>query len=142
MQNCVFYHQFPVHPHCVVICASGAAREKKRKKTPPNEIVQHTDHAISGLNNVLLFWFVINTKFKQRRLDGNKQGEKKADHSRDPKKVKSSQRRKLETKFVFDLKQIQSSNKGILARVRKGERKKTHRHTPSNGQFLSSTPVC
>jgi len=36
---------------------------------------------------------------------------------------------------VFDLKQIQSSNKGILTRVTKAENK----NTPGNGQFLSST---
>jgi hypothetical protein len=92
VQNCVFEHQFPVHPHSVVICTAGAAREKKRR-TPPNEIAQLTDHAISRTNNVLRFWFVINTKFKRRSLHGNKQGQKNADHVRDWKNVKSSQQR-------------------------------------------------
>jgi G3E family GTPase len=83
--------QFRVRPHCVIICASAAAREKK--KTPPNEIEQFTDHAISRTNNVLRSLFVINTKFKRRSLHGNEQGEKKADHVRDWKNVKSPQQR-------------------------------------------------
>jgi hypothetical protein len=91
VKNCVFDHQFPVHPHCVVIYASGTARErKKRKKTPHNDIAQHTDHAISRTNALRLL-FAINTKFKQRSLPGNEREGEKADYARDWKNVKSSQ---------------------------------------------------
>ncbi len=65
----------------------------KKKKTPRNEIEQFTDHAISRTNNVLRFFFVINTKFKRTSLHGNEQGGKKADHVRDWKNVKSPQQR-------------------------------------------------
>jgi hypothetical protein len=77
MQSCVFDHQFPVHPHCVVMCASSAAQEKKREKTQPIEIPQLTFHAISPANKVLPFWIVTNTKFPWRSLHGTEQGDKK-----------------------------------------------------------------
>ncbi len=67
--------------------------EKKREKTPPNQIAELTDHAISRTNNVLRFWFKINTKFKRRSLHGKEQGEKKGDQVRDWKNVKPSQQR-------------------------------------------------
>jgi hypothetical protein len=64
----------------------------KKKQTPHNEIEQFTDHAISRTNNVLRFFFVLNTKFKRTSLHGNEQGEKKDDHVRDWKNVKSPQK--------------------------------------------------
>ncbi len=84
VRNYVFQNKFPVHPHCVVICASGAAREEKKKiKTPPNEIAQLTDYVISRNNNVLRFWFAVETKLKRRGLPDTEQGEKKSDHVTD-----------------------------------------------------------
>jgi hypothetical protein len=74
LQNYVFLNQFPVHPHCAVICA----REKKeKKKTPPNKIAQLTDYVISRTKDVLRFWFVVNTKLKRRGLPDTEQGGKK-----------------------------------------------------------------
>jgi hypothetical protein len=90
VQNCVFDHQFLVHPHCVVICSSGATPKKQK---PPYEIAQLTDHDNSRTNNMLRVWFVIITNFKRRSLHCNEQGEKKPDHVTDWKNVKSSQER-------------------------------------------------
>jgi antirestriction protein ArdC len=70
-------------------CSTG----NKIKMTPPNEIAQLTDHAISRTNNVLRLRFVISAKFRRRSLHANQQGKKKADEVRDWKNVNSSQRR-------------------------------------------------
>jgi hypothetical protein len=64
---------------------------RKRENTPPNQISQLTDHAISRTINVLRFRFVINTRFKRGSLHGSEEGEKKSDHVRDWKNVKPSQ---------------------------------------------------